>query len=744
MPLDLFPYQEEGARFLAPRDRAALFDEMGVGKTAQAIRALDLADARRIVIVCPAAVREVWAGEFKKFAQIKRRVMKGRDIQDLNVWMRGKADVLLLSYEMAVKWARRIEGDLIDAVVFDECFPYDTPVLTEHGDMPIGRIVEERLPVRVWSQGKNKLELKSVSRYIKKEVSSPLVRVVHAHGVLTCTGNHKVWVDGRGLTPAEEILAGDTLRMVPRSLPHLGRRAPVLQQKLLGKLAGPRAAGPRQVASFFRSGPGGPKGKTPARRFGEDATAQFRSGVSRQSGCGIQVAERIFMAGEERRERFCHRAAAAVMQSPGPSRVRYGVPGPYRVGQGAFREPASRLQGRHRDPRHPIGYRGRRQEPRHPTLAIPGRPENFRTVGSRVDRVEVSKQGSGERTAVYNIEVVDNHNYFAGGVLVGNCHYLKSEESARTRALLGSGCGGKDGLARWGAHVWFLTGTPNPNDAADVWSIMRFCEGTTLSKKVFCNRYYKAKVGAYSLSHSPRKETLPELKDALASFSLRRTKKQAGLQLPPIWLTTTTVDGDTAEIRSLLREHPGMEQAVLDAVEKGGLSFLDAQHIATLRRLVGEAKAPAFLELLKGELHDGLDKVVVFGIHRRALDIIQNGLHAAGVGCVRVDGQVSESDRADAVASFQGSDEARVFLGNIRAAGTGLTLTAAADVIMFESDWSPAGNAQALMRVHRIGQERSVRARFISLAGSIDEHVSNVVARKTAAIAQIQGAADYA
>lgn len=73
-----------------------------------------------------------------------------------------------------------------------------------------------------------------------------------------------------------------------------------------------------------------------------------------------------------------------------------------------------------------------------------------------------------------------------------------------------------------------------------------------------------------------------------------------------------------------------------------------------------------------------------------------------------------------------------------------MTLTAAADVIMFESDWSPAGNAQALMRVHRIGQERSVRARFISLAGSIDEHVSNVVARKTAAIAQIQGAADYA
>ena len=50
---------------------------------------------------------------------------------------------------------------------------------------------------------------------------------------------------------------------------------------------------------------------------------------------------------------------------------------------------------------------------------------------------------------------------------------------------------------------------------------------------------------------------------------------------------------------------------------------------------------------------------------------------------------------------------------------------------MFESDWSPAGNAQALMRVHRIGQERQVHARFVVLANSIDEYVSEVVARKT-------------
>jgi SWI/SNF-related matrix-associated actin-dependent regulator 1 of chromatin subfamily A len=443
VPLDLLPFQEEGARFLVKHERGALFDEMGVGKTAQAIRALDMVDARRIVIVCPAAVREVWKGEFAKFARIPRRIVKGRDIQDLNTWIRGKADVLLLSYEMAVKWTRRMPEDLIDAVVFDEA------------------------------------------------------------------------------------------------------------------------------------------------------------------------------------------------------------------------------------------------------------------------------------------------------------HYLKNEDSQRTRALLGTKCDGADGLARWSAWTWFLTGTPNPNDAADIWSVLRFCHGTILSKKTFCARYYKAKVGAYSLSHSPRKEMVDELKQVIASVSIRRTKRDAGLQLPPIWLTTTTVDGDTAEIRTLLRDHPGMEKAVVEAVEKGGLSFLDAQHIATLRRLVGEAKAPAFAEMLLEELKNGLDKVVVFGIHTRALDHIERTLRGSGVDCARIDGRTAEGDRKSAVALFQGTDGPRVFLGNIKAAGTGLTLTAAADVVMFEQDWSPAGNAQALMRVHRIGQERSVRARFISLSGSIDEYVAQVVARKTAAIAQVHGPMEY-
>lgn len=436
MTLDLFPYQEQGAAFLAARERAGLFDDMGVGKTAQAIHALDLNRLKRGVVVCPAAVREVWAGEFKKFAALPRRVLKGKDIQDLNLWLRGKADVLLLSYEMAASWAKRMEGDVFDFIIFDEA------------------------------------------------------------------------------------------------------------------------------------------------------------------------------------------------------------------------------------------------------------------------------------------------------------HYLKSKSAQRTKAMLGSECDGSYGLARWACYAWCLTGTPAPNDAADMWSLMRFCRATPLTQRIFQDRYFQKRVGTFSSSFTIREAMLPELKQAIKSFSLRRTKKDVGLQLPPIWLTTTTVDGDTAEIRELLRGYPNLEKAIVEAVEKGGLSFIDAQHIATLRRLVGEAKAPAFTELLLEELRDGLPSIVVFGIHRRALDHLQSGLDGAGIACVRVDGQTSEKGRVSAVDRFQAGD-ARVLLGNIRAAGTGLTLTTTTDIVLFEQDWSPAANAQALMRVHRIGQTRSVNARFIKLARSIDDVVAETVARKTASLIKL-------
>lgn len=322
-------------------------------------------------------------------------------------------------------------------------------------------------------------------------------------------------------------------------------------------------------------------------------------------------------------------------------------------------------------------------------------------------------------------------------LIIDEAHYLKSPGAARTRAVLGTYCQGENGIARWAAHVWFLTGTPAPNDPIDVWSFARFTKATPLNLNAFTARYFKSKMGTFGARQTPREETVGELRDMLASVSIRRTKNDVGLKLPKIWVTTQTVDGSTAEILELLREHKGLDQAILSAVETGNIAFLDAQHIATMRRLVGEAKAPAAAALVAEELQNGLDKVVVMAAHRRALLVAREAFDQAGVKSVLLDGTTPERERMEAVRAFTEDADCRVFLGNIRAAGTGLTLTAAAEIVMLESSWTPADNAQAIMRVHRIGQARPVRARFISLADSIDELVSETVARKTAAITSL-------
>ena len=89
-------------------------------------------------------------------------------------------------------------------------------------------------------------------------------------------------------------------------------------------------------------------------------------------------------------------------------------------------------------------------------------------------------------------------------------------------------------------------------DPIDVWPFLRFTGATQLTKSAFTARYFKVIPGGYGVRTVPRKEMMPELRQVIASCSLRRTKAEAGLDLPPIWLTTQTVDGDSTQIRELL------------------------------------------------------------------------------------------------------------------------------------------------------------------------------------------------
>lgn len=324
-------------------------------------------------------------------------------------------------------------------------------------------------------------------------------------------------------------------------------------------------------------------------------------------------------------------------------------------------------------------------------------------------------------------------------VAFDEAHYLKNVNANRTRALLGLEASGEDSLIQWAEHSWHVTGTPMANDPLDVFSFLRFAKAIDMDSDEFVRYFFEKRVTTYGARHFPKPEMVPTLQSLIYNNAIRRTHKDVGMELPPIWLQETLIEGSTIEIEEALAGYPHLEQQIITAIETGDTSKLDAAHIATVRRLVGKAKAVPYAQMLKMELDAGTGKRVVFCVHTEPLLYVERYLKKYGYGVVKTYGDMNDKDRQSSVERFMNDPNVHVFVGNIRVAGVGLTLTESHEIDMLESDWSPAGNAQAIKRVHRYGQINSVRARFITLANSLDEVVNSIVAQKTASIAEIEG-----
>jgi SWI/SNF-related matrix-associated actin-dependent regulator 1 of chromatin subfamily A len=131
----------------------------------------------------------------------------------------------------------------------------------------------------------------------------------------------------------------------------------------------------------------------------------------------------------------------------------------------------------------------------------------------------------------------------------------------------------------------------------------------------------------------------------------------------------------------------------------------------------------------------------VFAVHRDVISILASALRKkfGRFGVVTLFGGTPPRRRQENIDRFQTDPKCRVFIGQVVAAGTAITLTAAHDVLFAEASWNPADNAQAAMRCHRIGQDEPVFVRFVSAAGTIDERIQRVLRRKTETITQLFG-----
>jgi len=292
-------------------------------------------------------------------------------------------------------------------------------------------------------------------------------------------------------------------------------------------------------------------------------------------------------------------------------------------------------------------------------------------------------------------------------LVVDEAHYIKNYKAIRTKLLMG--------IIKSTPKVRLLSGTPVVNRPNELWTLMYSIGATKLGYFEFGMRFcsgWKTPWNTYDFSGSSNHAELVKL---LSPCMLRMTKDEC-IDLPTKTWRVIALD------LPIDKREKAFTQDQIDKPDS-----IPFEAISDIRRLNGERKLDQSIQYIKDCLEQ-TSKVVVFAHHSHIID----GLMAAlkDFEPVKVTGSVKNDDRQKAVDAFQLDPKCRVFIGNIKAAGVGLTLTAASHVVFVEASWSPAELNQAADRCHRIGQKDNVTIDLLTITSSIDELILSKILTK--------------
>lgn len=292
-------------------------------------------------------------------------------------------------------------------------------------------------------------------------------------------------------------------------------------------------------------------------------------------------------------------------------------------------------------------------------------------------------------------------------LIVDEAHYIKNYKAKRTKLLMS--------LIKATSNVSLLTGTPIVNRPIELWTLLYSIGATKLGYFEFGMRFcagWKTPWDTYDFSGSSRKG---ELIKVLEPFMLRMTKEEC-IDLPSKTYRIIALD------LPVDKREKQFSQDQIDTPDS-----IPFEAISDIRRLNAERKLDQSISYIKDCLEQ-TDKIVVFAHHTHIIDGLMDALKEFEP--VMVTGSVKNEDRHVAVQTFQNNPKCRVFVGNIKAAGVGLTLTAASHVVFVEAPWSPADLQQAADRCHRIGQQNNVTIDLLTITGSIDEIILHKILTK--------------
>ncbi|MDP4639022.1 MAG: DEAD/DEAH box helicase, partial [Verrucomicrobiales bacterium] len=301
----------------------------------------------------------------------------------------------------------------------------------------------------------------------------------------------------------------------------------------------------------------------------------------------------------------------------------------------------------------------------------------------------------------------------------------------------------KSARALDGQNRLVLTGTPIENRLLDVWSLMGFAmPGILGDRKYFRDNFDKRKDG----------QSQTRLTARLRPFLLRRTKGEVALDLPPKIEEDVFSEMETLQQQLYRAELERIQKVLLGIENDESLrknSFVILQGLMRLRQICchpglidakhryeESAKLNALFYLLD-QLHEEGHKVLVFSQFVSMLDIIKEELEDRDRPYSYLTGQTK--NRHEVISDFQETKEPKVFLLSLKAGGSGLNLTSASYVILYDPWWNPAVENQAIDRCHRIGQESKVNAYRLLMRDSVEEKIRILQQQKSEMMTSVLG-----
>lgn len=312
-------------------------------------------------------------------------------------------------------------------------------------------------------------------------------------------------------------------------------------------------------------------------------------------------------------------------------------------------------------------------------------------------------------------------------IIIDEAHYLKNHKSKRgkiVRELI---------EMTKPKNVWLLTGTPMANRPMDYYNLLKIVSHPISDNWMYYVRRYCEGRQIYA---NGRKQwitngasNLEELALRTKNIFLRRVKKDT-IDLPdkiiqPLYLKLDNF----VEYNSVFRDY---KQRLLNSGRESSVTEQLTEALL-LRKFLSMEKVPTSIELAENAIEEG-KKVIIFTNFNDEMDMFCEYFKKR---CVFIRGGMAASAKQIAVDKFQNDPKVRVFVGNIKAAGVGITLTQAEVVIMNSLDWVPGNHEQAEDRAYRIGQDKNVHIYYPLFENTVDTYVWNVLSSKKEVIGTV-------